>query len=130
MQSIGVRTGEVLYKQVSDDVRATGNIDIDERQVSYVQVRFPGNIRRVFANATYQYVHVGEPLFTVYSPELVATQQELLLARQNQRTLGASTVDGVASGADALAAAAEQRLQQWEVPQSELNKLKTSEADR
>ena len=126
MQSIGVQTGEVQYKQVSDDVRATGNVDIDERLVSYVQVRFSGYIRKVFANASYQYVRKGEPLFTVYSPDLVATQQEFLLARQNQRVLGTSSIDGVASGAEALSAAAEQRLQQWEVPQSELNKLKIS----
>lgn len=126
MQSIGVQTGEVQYKQVSNDIRATGNVDIDERLVSYVQVRFPGYIRKVFANAIYQYVRAGEPLFTVYSPDLVATQQEFLLARQNQRVLSTSTVSGVASGAEALSAAAEQRLQQWEVPQSELDKLKVS----
>ncbi len=126
MQSIGVKIGTVEYKQVSDDIRATGNVDINERLVSYVQVRFSGYIRKVFANATYQHVRAGQPLFTIYSPDLVATQQEFLLARQNQRALDASTVDGVASGADALAAAAEQRLQQWEILQSELNKLKVS----
>ena len=126
LQSIGVQVGEVQYKQETEDIRATGNVAIDERLVSYVQVRFPGYIRKVFASATYQYVRAGDPLFTVYSPDLVATQQELLLARQNQRTLGTSQVDGVASGADALAAAAEQRLQQWQVPQSELTRLKAS----
>jgi RND family efflux transporter MFP subunit len=126
MQSIGVRTGTVEYKQVSNDIRATGNVDVDERLVSYVQVRFPGYIRRVFANATYQYVRAGEALFTIYSPDLVATQQEFLLARHNEQTLGSSTVDGVASGAETLATAAEQRLEQWDVPQSELNKLKLS----
>lgn len=124
MQSIGVQTGQAEYKQLSDDVRATGNVDIDERLVSYVQVRFPGYIRKVFANATYQYVRAGEPLFTVYSPDLVATQQEFLLARQNRRVLGSSPVDGVASGAEALEAAAEQRLEQWEVPQRELSQLR------
>jgi RND family efflux transporter MFP subunit len=124
MQSIGIRTGTVEYKQLSDDIRATGTVDINERLLSYVQVRFPGYIRKVFANATYQYVRKGEPLFTIYSPDLVATQQEYLLARQNQKTLGASTVDGVASGAAMLSAAAEQRLEQWEVPQSEITKLK------
>ncbi len=126
MQSIGVTTGRVEFKRVSNDIRATGNVDIDERLVSYVQVRFPGYIRKVFANATYQYVRKGEPLFTIYSPDLVATQQEYLLARQNQKALSTSTVDGVASGATALAAAAQQRLEQWEVPQSELNKLKAT----
>lgn len=124
MQSIGVKLGTVEYKQINDDIRATGTVDINERLLSYVQVRFPGYIRKVFANATYQYVHKGEPLFTVYSPDLVATQQEYLLARQNQKALSASTVDGVASGAASLSAAAEQRLEQWQVPQSELQKLK------
>jgi RND family efflux transporter MFP subunit len=124
MQSIGVKTGTVEYKQLSDDIRATGTVDINERLLSYVQVRFPGYIRQVFANATYQYVRKGEPLFTIYSPDLVATQQEYLLAQQNQKTLSSSTVDGVASGAESLSAAAEQRLQQWEVPPSEIAKLK------
>ena len=124
MQSIGVKTGSVEYKQLTDDIRATGSVDIDERLVSYVQVRFPGYLRKVFVNATYLYVRKGEPLFTIYSPDLVATQQEYLLARKNQSSLSGSMVDGVASGAAALSAAAEQRLEQWEVPQSELQKLK------
>ncbi len=124
MQSIGVRTGTVEYKQLSDDIRATGTVEINERLVSYVQVRFPGYIRNVFANATYQYIHKGEPLFTVYSPDLVATQQDYLLARQSQKTLSTSTIDGVSSGADSLSAAAEQRLEQWDVPPSEIRKLK------
>jgi RND family efflux transporter MFP subunit len=124
MQSIGVKTGTVEYKQLSDAIRATGTVDIDERLLSYVQVRFPGYIRKVFANATYQYVRKGDPLFTVYSPDLVATQQEYLLAQQNQKMLQSSTVDGVATGANTLSSAAEQRLAQWDVPESEIAKLK------
>jgi RND family efflux transporter MFP subunit len=124
MQSIGVKTGTVEYKQLNDDIRATGTVDINERLLSYVQVRFPGYIRKVFANATYQYVRKGEPLFTIYSPDLVATQQEYLLARQNQKTMSASTIDGVADGAATLSTAAEQRLQQWDIPEGEIAKLK------
>jgi RND family efflux transporter MFP subunit len=124
MQSIGVQIGMVEYKQLSDDIRATGAVDISERLLSYVQVRFPGYIRKVFANATYQYVSKGEPLFTIYSPDLVATQQEYLLARQNQKAMSASTIDGVADGAATLSTAAEQRLQQWDIPESEIAKLK------
>jgi len=123
MQSIGVKTGTVEYKQLSYDIRATGTVDIDERLLSYVQVRFPGYIRKVFANATYQYVTKGEPLFTIYSPDLVATQQEYLLARQNQMAMSASSVDGVATEAASLSTAAEQRLQQWDIPASEIVKL-------
>ncbi len=124
MQSIGVTMGTAEYKQLNDDIRATGTVDINERLLSYVQVRFPGYIRKVFANATYQYVQKGEPLFTIYSPDLVATQQDYLLARQNQKAMSASSIDGVASGADSLSAAAERRLEQWDVPPSEIAKLK------
>ena len=128
MQSIGVKIGTVEYMQLKDDIRATGSVSVDERLVSYVQTRFPGYIRNVFANATYQYVRKGQPLFTIYSPELVATQREYLLARENQKTLAASTIGGVASGAASLTDAAEQRLGQWNVPADELTKLKQSNA--
>jgi Cu(I)/Ag(I) efflux system membrane fusion protein/cobalt-zinc-cadmium efflux system membrane fusion protein len=126
MQSIGVKIETVEYKQLKDDIRVTGSIAVDERLVSFVQARFPGYIRNVFANATYQYVRKGQALFTIYSPELVATQREYLLARENQKALSASTVGEVASGAASLTDAAEQRLEQWNVPAEELAKLKQS----
>lgn len=124
MQSIGVKVGTVEYRRLDDDIRATGSVAIDERQVSYVQSRFSGYIRKVFANATYQYIQKGQPLFTIYSPELVATQQEYLLAEQNQKALASSTVSGVASSAASLSDAAEERLVQLGVPATELAKLK------
>jgi Cu(I)/Ag(I) efflux system membrane fusion protein/cobalt-zinc-cadmium efflux system membrane fusion protein len=89
-------------------------------------VRFSGSIRKVFANATYQYVRKGEPLFTIYSPELVATQQEYLLANDNQRALSSSSIRDVAAGARSLSTAAEHRLAQWEIPESEISELKRS----
>lgn len=126
MNSIGVKTGSVEYKQLNDEIRATGTVDIDERLQSTVQIRFSGYIRKVFGNATYQYVRKGDPLFTIYSPDLVATQEEYLLARRNMATLGGSSIDGVASGASSLTTAAEQRLRQWDIPESEIAKLKES----
>ena len=123
MNSIGVKTGTVEYKQLNDAIRATGTVDVDERLQSSVQVRFSGYIRKVFANATYQYVRKGDPLFTIYSPDLVATQEEYLLARRNEIALGGSSVDGVVSGASSLTTAAEQRLRQWDIPNSEIAKL-------
>jgi RND family efflux transporter MFP subunit len=126
MNSIGVKTGTVEYKQLNDEIRATGTVDVDERLQSSVQVRFSGYIRKVFANATYQYVRKGDPLFTIYSPDLVATQEDYLLARRNQIALSGSSVDGVATGASSLASAAEQRLRQWDIPNSEILKLLAS----
>lgn len=120
MQSIGVQTGVVESRQIIDDIRATGTVDINERLVSYVQVRFSGYVRKVFANATYQYVKKAQPLFTIYSPELVATQNEYLLAKRNESLLSQSTVEGVASGAAALTSAAEARLRQWNIPEQEI----------
>lgn len=126
MQSIGVKLGTAEYKNIHDQIRASGNVEMDERRLSYVQVRFPGWIRKVFADATYQYVRKGQPLFTIYSPDLVTTEQEYLLAKKNAEQLRSSSVSGVASGAESLVSAAKQRLQQWEVPQSEIAKLEST----
>jgi RND family efflux transporter MFP subunit len=123
-QSIGVKTGTVERKSISDEIRATGTVDINERLVSYVQVRFRGYIRQVFANATYQYVRQGEPLFTIYSPELVATEQDYLNALENEKHLAGSSVQGVAFAAQEVAAATEIRLQQWDMARSEIARLK------
>lgn len=126
MQSIGVKFGSVAYKNVSDEIRVTGNVDMDEKRVSSIQTRFRGWVRKVYANAAYQYVRKGQPLFTIYSPDLVTTEQEYLLAKQNQQQLQTSSLDGVSSGAESLVTAARARLAQWEVPQSEITKLETS----
>src|SRR5260370_41205780 len=126
LQSIGVKTGKVERKLVADEVRTTGNVSVDERRLAYVQVRFSGYIEKVFADATYQYVRRGQPLFTVYSPELVATEREYLVAKQNQQVVAQSTVPGVASSAASLLDAATQRLKQWGVPQEEIARLEST----
>src|SRR5947209_16563595 len=120
LQSIGVKIGTAQIKQVESELRVTGTVDADERRISYVQTRFPGWIRNVYANATYQYIRKGQPLFTIYSPDLVTTEQEYLLAKKNSESLKTSTVSGVATGAQTLLTAARERLAQWEVPESEI----------
>jgi Cu(I)/Ag(I) efflux system membrane fusion protein/cobalt-zinc-cadmium efflux system membrane fusion protein len=126
LQSIGVKTGKVERKPVEDEIRATGNVAVDETRIAYVQVRFPGYIEKVFADATYQHVRKGQPLFTIYSPELVATEREYLLAKQNQQQVAQSSVPGVAAGAASLLDAAAQRLRQWGVPQQEIIRLEST----
>ena len=126
MQSIGVKIGTAQLKQVESELRVTGSVDADERRISYVQTRFSGWIRQVYANASYQYIRKGQPLFTIYSPDLVTTEQEYLLARKNSESLKTSTVGGVATGAQTLLEAARARLAQWEVPASEIEKLETT----
>jgi RND family efflux transporter MFP subunit len=123
LQSIGVRTGKVERKLVADEIRTTGNVAVDERRLEYVQVRFSGYVQKVFADATYQYVRKGQPLFTIYSPDLVATEREYLVAKQNQQQMAQSTVQGVAASAASLLDAAAERLKQWGVPQKEIARL-------
>jgi Cu(I)/Ag(I) efflux system membrane fusion protein/cobalt-zinc-cadmium efflux system membrane fusion protein len=126
LQSIGVKLDRVQMKSLSEEIRVTGNVEVDERRLSIVQVRFPGWIRKVFVDATYDYVRKGQPLFTIYSPDLVTTEREYLLARKNQQDLSHSSIDGVSTGAETLVAAARERLQQWDVPQSEIEKVEAS----
>jgi len=123
MQSIGVQIGKVESKTVSDEIRFYGSVQASERRLAYVQARFAGWIRHVYADATGDFIGKGRPLFTIYSPDLVATEREYLLAKKNASALQQSSVSGVADGAALLADAAKARLQQWEIPESELKKL-------
>ena len=128
MQSIGVQIGTVESKSVSDEIRFYGNVQANERRLAYIQTRFAGWIRQVYADATGDFIRKGQPLFTIYSPELVTSEREYLLAKKNAAALEQSSVSGVADGAASLIEAAKARLQQWEIPESELTKLdKTSQ---
>ncbi|MGH9359968.1 MAG: efflux RND transporter periplasmic adaptor subunit [Terriglobia bacterium] len=126
LQSIGVKTGLVKEKLAFNEIRTAGNVDVDEQLLSYVQLRFSGWIQQVFANFTYQYIRKGQPLLTIYSPDLVTTEQEYLIAKQNKNLLAGSTVPGVASGADSLLDAAAERLGQWRIPAREIARLKST----
>src|SRR6202048_3452146 len=126
LQSIGVKTGKVERKSVADEIRTTGSVAVDERRLAYVQVRFSGYIQKVFADATYQYVRKGQPLFTIYSPDLVATEREYLVAKQNQQQVAHSTVQGVVFSAASLLDATAGRLTQWGVPQKEIARLEST----
>lgn len=131
LESIGITSQAVGMKELTNDVRAVGNVAVNERLQAYVQTRFSGWIQKVFADTTYQFVRKGQKLFTIYSPDLVTTEQEYLLARKNRDLLAPSTVPGVAEGANSLLTAARQRLQQWEIPQREIEHLEaTSEVRR
>ena len=123
MQSIGIVLGKVESKAVNSQLRFYGNVQVDERRQAYVQTRFAGWIRKVYADATGNFIGKGQPLFTIYSPDLVATEQEYLIAKRNADTLQRSSVNGVASGASTLLDAAKERLLQWEVSAGEIEKL-------
>jgi multidrug efflux pump subunit AcrA (membrane-fusion protein) len=123
MQSIGVKTGTVEYRQVHDEIQTTGSVEVDETRLAEVQVRFAGWIQKVYVDSTFKPVRKGQPLLTIYSPELVRTENEYLLAKQNRGLLAQSTVPGVASGAGTLVSSAMERLKQWGLPERDIQEL-------
>ena len=123
LQEIGVTMAIVELKDVNDNLSVPGNVDMDEQRLSYVQTRFPGWIQDVFANATYQYVRKGQRLFTIYSPDLVSSEQEYLLAKQNQNAFSQDAHAMAAHESGWLLQAAEERLRQFGVPAQAITDL-------
>ena len=120
LQQIGVTTATVSFKNVTDKLSVPGNVDIDEQLLAYVQTRYAGWIQNVTADATYQYVRKGQRLFTVYSPDLVSSEQELLLAKQNQQAF-AHNAHGMAMQEEGwMLQAAEERLRRFGVSQEDI----------
>jgi RND family efflux transporter MFP subunit len=122
-QLIGLKFATVARKDVSDRLETTGNIEADERLQGYVQTRFAGWIEKVFANSTYQYVRRGEPLFTIYSPDLMSTESEYLLAIEARTRMKDSTVGDVTTDASSLVDSAAERLKLWGVSPREIARL-------
>jgi len=122
-QLIGLKFAKVVRKNVSDRLETTGNIETDERLQGYVQTRFAGWIEQVFANSTYQYVRRGQPLFTIYSPDLVSTENEYLLAIDARKRVAESSVADVTTYALSLVDSAAERLKLWNVSPREIARL-------
>jgi len=125
-QLIGVRTGPVERRPLDQTIRTVGKVDYDERKVAHVHTRIDGWIKQIFANYTGQLVKKNQPLFTLYSPELVATQEEYLLALRARQRLGDSPFADVAAGSAGLLEAARRRLQLWEVSEGQIAELERS----
>jgi Cu(I)/Ag(I) efflux system membrane fusion protein len=115
-----VTTGAVVRKPLAVPVRAVGKVVFDETQLTDVTVKYEGFIRRLYVDRPGQAVRRGEPLFTLYSPELYAAQQEYLIALASQRE---ARQTGAPDRADYLVAAARQRLRLWDLEPAQLERL-------
>lgn len=122
-QLIGVTTAPVERKAVKRTVRAVGTVVPEEGRVSVVHSKVTGWIDRLYVDATGQAVAAGQPLLAIYSPEVYATQEEYLAANENARELEGSLSEEATRGAAALREAAERRLEYWDVPRGELERL-------
>lgn len=118
LQLLGVSTTEVKEMAMDQSIRTTARIVPDETRVHHVHSKFDGYIEEVYADYTGQFVKAGEPLFSIYSPELLATQREYLLA------LKAIELQGDAGIGTELLEAARQRLALWDVGPKEIDKIR------
>jgi Cu(I)/Ag(I) efflux system membrane fusion protein len=130
-QLIGVRTVEAKREGLTREVRTTAQIAADETKVAHVHVKINGFIEQVFVDYVGQLVKKGQPLFTIYSPDLVSTQQEYLIAERGEKTLGRSQFAEVAQGSESLLRSARERLKLWDISDEQIKKLdETGEVSR
>jgi Cu(I)/Ag(I) efflux system membrane fusion protein len=120
-QMIGLTTVEVQRGAIGGAWRTTGKVAIDETRVRHVNVKVPGFVERIYVDFVGKPVKRGEPLFSIYSPDLLAAQEELLLAIRTRNRL--ADAGQLAGDGQALVDAAYRRLQLWDIPKSEIDRL-------
>ncbi len=126
LQNMGVRTEKVVKRRMQRTIRTVGLVTIaDDRQFS-INAKIEGWVERLHVNQQGQPVRKGQPLLEIYSPELVAAQQEYLLAVANRRRLAASPYLEIADGAGRLLEAARTRLRYWDISPEQIRTLERS----
>ncbi len=122
VQKLGVKTEAVAYRNLARSVRALGTVQVDERSQRTVAPRFEGWIQRLLVNTTGEAVRRGQPLMEVYSPDLVAAQQEYVIAWKGVQTLKDASPEIQASMRTLLDSSL-QRLRNWDIAEEELQRL-------
>ena len=122
-QMIGVQTVLVNVVPLTKEIRAVGKVAFDETKITHIHTKVTGYIEEVFVDFMGQIVKVGDPLFTIYSPDLVSTQEEYLLALRSRNTLKNSSFEWVSAGSQSLLEAARQRLRLWDIREEDLERL-------
>ena len=120
----GVRTVEATSDSVVTTVRAVGNVVPDEGRIRHITTKVAGWVEKLHVNATGQIVRTGQPLFELYSPELLATQEEYVRALRTADELSTSSLPEVRRGAEELASAARRRLELFDVPPGFVEQLR------
>lgn len=123
IRQFGITFGTVEVRPLTAETRTSGVVVFDETRVAQVAPKIGGFVERLYVNATGQPVRRGQPLLEIYSPELVAAQQELLLAGQLQRDIGGSAVPGVPGSTTDLVAASKRRLQLWDISEGQIDDI-------
>lgn len=124
IQNIGVKTAVVERRQLQREIRTVGRITYDETRVRSISPKIGGWVERQYVNFTGQVVDKGAPLLEIYSPELVSTQEEYLLALRYQRRLLHSDIADAVAGSKSLVRAAETRLRYWDITPAQIRALR------
>ena len=129
IQNMGVRTVQVEKKSLAREIRAFGSITYDETRVYTVNTKFNGWIEQIFVNFVGDTLKKGQPLFAIYSPELVTAQEEYLLAHKQYLQVRDSDYDDIREGALRLLEASRKRLENWDMTEGQIRHLsKTGQA--
>jgi multidrug efflux pump subunit AcrA (membrane-fusion protein) len=123
IRATGVATAPVTRETLGHQIRAVGTIEPDETKLRRVAARVSGRVERLHANFTGQQVSRGRPLYALYSPDLIATQREYLLVREQQRGLTATGSPEAAASARELVEAARDRLTLWGIGEGQIREL-------
>lgn len=119
----GVTFGTADMRMLESEVRTVGTVTFDETRIVQIAPKFGGFVERLYLDYTGQPVRRGQPVLEIYSPELVAAQQELLIARRLQRTMDESSVPGLPAGSSDLVAAARRRFQLWDISEAQIDEV-------
>jgi len=122
----GITYGTVQMRPLSNEVRTVGTVLVNETRLAKVTPKFSGYVERLYVNFVGQAVRRGQPLAAVFSPDLLAAQQELLLASRLSKSIAGSAVPGVPGSSVDLVAAAKQRLRLWDVSEAQINAVLSS----
>lgn len=118
-----VKTEEIQFRHLSREIKTVGEIDYDERKVAFVAAWIPGRIDKLFVNFTGVRVRKGDPLVWIYSPDLVITQQEYLLALETLEKVKESPHGETLEGARSLVDASKKRLLLWGISEKQIEEL-------
>jgi RND family efflux transporter, MFP subunit len=123
IREFGITFDTAKVRPLTAQVRTVGTVAVDETKLSQVAARFSGFVERLHVEATGEPVRRGQPLMDVYSPELLAAEQELLVAGNLERSLAGSTVPGVPTSTPDLVTAAKRRLQLWGISDAQIAEI-------
>jgi membrane fusion protein, copper/silver efflux system len=122
-QLIGVKFGVAEMGGGSRTIRASGRVAVDETRIGHVHTKVDGWIEHVFADYTGQVVQKGAPLLTVYSPDMLASQRELLLAEKAKAAMRNSTLPAAFDQSEALLQATRHRLELWDMSEAQIDQV-------